>query len=119
MKIVGLFTLADPKLKHKSIEDQTFFKEMIPILEKEVKLEKLPADQQDFLNVMKSFSIPEKGAAKVSKTQINCLAWHPSNYKLLVAVGSSDGNVGKGTVAFFKGCHSITLCNLYRFLGYR
>ena len=113
MKIVGLFTLADPKLKHKSIEDQTFFKEMIPILEK------LPADQQDFLNVMKSFSIPEKGAAKVSKTQINCLAWHPSNYKLLVAVGSSDGNVGKDTVAFFKGCHSITLCNLYRFLGYR
>lgn len=76
---------------------------MIPLLEKEVKLEKLPADQQDFLDVMKSLSIPEKGAAKVSKTQISCLAWHPSNCKLLVAVGSSDGNVGKDITVLTSG----------------
>ena len=63
----------DPKMKYKSIEDKTFFKNIIRILEKKNKLFKLPANQQDFLNVMKSFSIPEKGVAKVSKTQINCL----------------------------------------------
>jgi hypothetical protein len=93
----------DPKMKYKSIEDKTFFKNIIPILEKKNKLVKLPANQLDFLNVMKSFSISEKGVAKVSKTQINCLAWHPSNYKLLVAVGSSDGNVGKDITVLTSG----------------
>ncbi|XP_046452333.1 WD repeat-containing protein 76-like isoform X1 [Daphnia pulex] len=93
-KRVDLVTLADAKLKHKSIVDSKFIKEMIPLLEKEGELEELPVDQQDFLKLMKSFSIHEKGVAKISQTDIKCLAWHPSNYKLLVAVGDRYGNIG-------------------------
>ncbi|XP_046644407.1 WD repeat-containing protein 76-like [Daphnia pulicaria] len=87
-------TLADAKLKHKSIVDSKFFKEMIPLLEKEGESEELPVDQPDFLKLMKSFSIHEKGVAKISQTDIKCLTWHPSNYKLLVAVGDRYGNIG-------------------------
>jgi hypothetical protein len=91
---MDLVTLADAKLKHKSIVDSKFIKEMIPLLEKEGELEELPVDQPDFLKLMKSFSIHEKGVAKISQTDIKCLTWHPSNYKLLVAVGDRYGNIG-------------------------
>lgn len=67
---------------------------MIPLLKKEGELEKLPADQQDFLKLMKSFSTCEEGVAKVTKGRIYSLAWHPGNCKLLVAVGDCGGNVG-------------------------
>lgn len=91
---MDLVTLADTKLKHESIVDSKFIKEMIPLLEKKGELEELPVDQPDFLKLMKSFSIHEKGVAKISQTDIKCLAWHPSNYKLLVAVGDRYGNIG-------------------------
>ncbi|XP_046452338.1 WD repeat-containing protein 76-like [Daphnia pulex] len=90
----GTFTLADAYLDQESIDDSKFIEEMIPLLEKEGELEKLPADQQDFLKLMKSFSINEEGVAKVSKSRIYSLVWHPSNCKLLVAVGDRDGNIG-------------------------
>ncbi len=67
---------------------------MVPLLEKEGELEKLPADQQAFLKLMKSFTICEEGVAKVTKARIYSLAWHPSTCKLLVAVGDRDGNIG-------------------------
>jgi hypothetical protein len=88
-------------LDQESIEDSKFIEEMIPLLEKEGELEKLPADQQDFLKLMKSFTIHEEGVAKVSKSRIYSLAWHPSNCKLLVAVGDRDGNVGNDSCCFF------------------
>lgn len=86
--------MADTKLKLESIVDSKFNEEMIPLLEKEGELEELPMDKPDFLKLMKSFSIHEKGVAKISQSQIKCLAWHPSNYKLLVAVGDRRGNIG-------------------------
>ncbi|XP_057375972.1 WD repeat-containing protein 76-like [Daphnia carinata] len=90
----GPFTLADAYLDQESIEDSKFIEEMIPLLEKEGELEKLPADQQDFLKLMKSFSIREEGIAKVTKARIYSMAWHPSNSKLLIAACDRDGNIG-------------------------
>jgi hypothetical protein len=89
-------------LDQESIDDSKFIEEMIPLLEKEGELEKLPADQQDFLKLMKSFSINEEGVAKVSKSRIYSLAWHPSNCKLLVAVGDRDGNFGNDIHCLFS-----------------
>ncbi|KAI9554166.1 hypothetical protein GHT06_019438 [Daphnia sinensis] len=90
----GPFTLADAYLDQESIDDSKFIEEMIPLLEKEGELEKLPADQQEFLKLMKSFSIREEGVAKVTKSRIYSIAWHPSNSKLLVAACDRDGNIG-------------------------
>lgn len=90
----GPFTLADAYLDQESVEDSKFIEEMIPLLEKEGELEKLPADQQDFLKLMRSFSIREEGVAKVTKSRIYSMAWHPSNSKLLIAACDRDGNIG-------------------------
>ena len=76
------------------MEDIKFIEDMIPFLEKESKIAKLPADQKEFLALMKSLSICKEGVAKVTKGRICSLAWHPGNCKLLVAVGDCGGNVG-------------------------
>lgn len=92
--ILGPFTLADAYIDQENIEDSKFLEQMIPLLEKEGELEKLPADQQEFLKLMKSFSIREEGVAKVTKSRIYSMAWHPSNSKLLLAASDRNGNVG-------------------------
>ena len=68
---------------------------MIPLLEKENELEKLPSDVQNFLKLMKSFTINENGVARVLKSRIYSMAWHPSACKLLLAAGDRDGSIGK------------------------
>lgn len=86
--------MTDAYLDQDSVEDAKLMDEMIPLLEKEGELEKLPEDQQDFLKLMKSFHIQEEGVAKVTKSRIYSLDWHPSTCKLLLAVGDRDGHVG-------------------------
>lgn len=90
----GRFALRDAYADPDAPDDVNFIEKMIPLLEKEGELEKLPADLQDFLKLMKSFNIKEEGVAKVVKSRIYSLAWHPSASKLLVAVGDRDGNIG-------------------------
>ena len=67
---------------------------------------------EDFLKLMKSFTIHEEGVAKVSKSRIYSLAWHPSNCKLLVAVGDRDGNVGNDNCCFFVVVFVFAMSNL-------
>lgn len=67
---------------------------MIPLLEKEGEMEKLPADLQDFMKVMKTFDINEEGVAKVTKARIYSMNWHPGTAKFLIAAGDRDGNIG-------------------------
>lgn len=90
----GRFALKDAYADQNEPDDVKFMENMIPLLEKEGELEKLPTDLQDFLKLMKTFDIQEKGVAKVVKSRIYSLAWHPSSSKLLVAAGDRDGNIG-------------------------
>ena len=71
-----------------------FIEQMIPLLEKEGELEKLPGDMQDFLKLMKTFKVSEEGVAKVTHSRIYSMTWHPSASKLLLAVGDRGGNIG-------------------------
>lgn len=91
---LGPFTMGEAYVDQDSVEDAKFMGEMIPLLEIKGELEKLPTEQQDFLKVMKNFTVNEEGVAKVVKSRIYSLNWHPSSSKLLVAVGDRDGNIG-------------------------
>lgn len=92
----GPLTLSDTYVDQESVEDsKQFIEAMIPLLEKEGELEKLPADLQDFLKLLQTFNIAEEGVAKVVKSRIYSTAWHPSTCKLLLAAGDRDGNIGK------------------------
>lgn len=81
-------------LDQDSVADAKFIEEIIPLLEIKEEFEKLPSDQQDFLKLMKSFTIKDEGIAKVVKSRIYSLNWHPSSSKLLLAAGDRDGNIG-------------------------
>ena len=48
-----------------------FIEQMIPLLEKEGELEKLPGDMQDFLKLMKTFKVSEEGVAKVTPAPVS------------------------------------------------
>lgn len=86
--------MGEAYLDQDSVEDAKFIEEMIPLLEIKGELEKLPSDQQDFLKLMQNFKINDEGVAKVVKSRIYSLNWHPSSSKLLVAAGDRDGNIG-------------------------
>ena len=93
---LGPLTLSSTYADQESVEDSNkFMEEVIPLLEKKEELEALPKDVQDFLKLMESFSIAEQGVAKVVKSRIYSLTWHPSNSKLLVAAGDRGGSIGK------------------------
>lgn len=88
-------TLSETYVDQDSVEDSTKFMEaMIPLLEKEGELEKLPADLRSFMKVLKTFDMREEGVAKVTKARIYSMNWHPSSAKLLLAAGDRDGNIG-------------------------
>ena len=91
----GPLTLSDTYVDQESIEEsKQFIEAMIPLLEKEGELEKLPTDLRDFMTLLNTFNIVEEGVAKVVKSRIYSLAWHPGTCKLLVAAGDRDGNIG-------------------------
>lgn len=71
-----------------------FIEQMVPLLEKEGELEKLPGDMQDFLKLMKTFKVYEEGVAKVTHSRIYSMTWHPGLSKNLLAVGDRNGNIG-------------------------
>ena len=77
-----------------STEDTKLFQEMIPLLEKEGELEKLPSDQQEFLKTMKALNQHGEDFAKVVPNRIYSVAWHPSTCKLLIAAGDRNGYIG-------------------------
>ena len=79
-----------------------FIEQMIPLLEKEGELEKLPGDMQEFLKVMKTFKVSEEGVAKVTHSRIYSMTWHPSSSKLLLAVGDRGGNIGILSTTLFR-----------------
>ena len=92
---VGPLTLSKTYTNQESLDDSTkFIDDLIPLLEKREELEKLPHDQQDFLNLMNTFSLSEHGVAKAAGTRIYSLAWHPGTCKMLLATGDRAGSIG-------------------------
>jgi len=95
VKRSGPLTLSKTYTNQESLDDSTkFIDDLIPLLEKREELEKLPHDQQDFLNLMNTFSLSEHGVAKAAGTRIYSLAWHPGTCKMLLATGDRAGSIG-------------------------
>jgi hypothetical protein len=102
LNCLGPLTLSSTYADQESVEDSNkFMEEVIPLLEKKEELEALPKDVQDFLKLMESFSVAEQGVAKVVKSRIYSMTWHPSNSKLLVAAGDRGGSIGKHVIFLF------------------
>jgi hypothetical protein len=116
---LGPLTLSSTYADQESVEDSNkFMEEVIPLLEKKEELEALPKDVQDFLKLMESFSVAEQGVAKVVKSRIYSLTWHPSNSKLLVAAGDRGGSIGKHLICI-SVLRLIVIMSIFRFLGCR
>jgi len=91
----GPLTLSKTYTHQDAVADSTrFIDELIPLLEKEGELEKLPHDEQDFLKLMNTFSVSETGVAKAVTNRIYSLAWHPGTCKMLLASGDRAGSIG-------------------------
>ena len=109
---LGPLTLDKTYADQDAIEDSTkFIEDMVPLLEKEGELEKLPKDLQDFLKLMETFQITQERVAKVGKNRIYSLAWHPGTCKLLLATGDRAGSIGKYQYSFIPvvPCSSIVI----------
>lgn len=92
---IGPLTLSKTYTHQDAVADSTrFIDELIPLLEKEGELEKLPHDEQDFLKLMNTFSVSETGVAKAVTNRIYSLAWHPGTCKMLLASGDRAGSIG-------------------------
>jgi len=93
--LLGPLTLNRTYNDQDAVADSTkFIDDLVPLLEKEGELEKLPHDQQDFLKLMNSFSVSEIGVAKAVPNRIYSLAWHPGTCKMLLASGDRAGSIG-------------------------
>ncbi len=91
----GPMTLSSAYADQDALEDsEQFLAQVVPLLEKKEELDALPKDQRDFLKLISGLSVTPEGVAKVVKSRIYSLAWHPNTSKMLLAAGDRDGNIG-------------------------
>lgn len=71
-------------------ESREEYNQSLPLLERDGEFENLPRNLQDFLKLIKSFSVGD--VAVVAKSKVRSLAWHPT--ELFLAGGDHNGNIG-------------------------
>lgn len=98
----GPLTLDNTYTDQEAVEDSAnFIEDIVPLLEQQSEFEALPKDLQHFLKVMETFTLSVEGVAKVVKSRIYSMAWHPGTAKLLLAAGDRSGSIGTCSVKIY------------------